>query len=147
MRTLRRARQSGARRSRQTQRSRQSVKHVSTRIERDIRSKTFDALVLTLRCKDAYITLAGALGISRDGTVEEPNTRIKEIPRRSHASRQQFPTSTTCRTLQQRGGIRILHPTAILVVFNPRSPRPHPPLLLHYHSSSRDAPNRRFFTT
>jgi hypothetical protein len=45
-------------------------------IERDIRGKTFDALS-TFRRKDDYITLAGALGISRDGTVEELKTRIK----------------------------------------------------------------------
>jgi len=41
-----------------------------TQIEHDIGSKTFDALS-TLRCKDNFITLAGALKISRDGRVEE----------------------------------------------------------------------------
>ncbi|KAF8835973.1 hypothetical protein BDN67DRAFT_1005629 [Paxillus ammoniavirescens] len=46
-------------------------------IERDIRDKVFDAPLSSFRRKDEYITLAGALGISQDGTVEELKTRIK----------------------------------------------------------------------
>ena len=46
-------------------------------IEHDIRDKTFDALS-TFCCKDDYITLAGALGISHNGTVEELKTCIKD---------------------------------------------------------------------
>ncbi|KAG1839899.1 hypothetical protein DFJ58DRAFT_625296, partial [Suillus subalutaceus] len=49
-----------------------------TQIERDIELKTFDALS-TLRCKDDFIAVAGALKISRDRTVEELRTRIKEF--------------------------------------------------------------------
>ena len=56
-----------------------------SQIEQDIRGKTFDALS-TFRRKDDYITLAGALGISREGTVEELKTRIKHyIADPSHA--------------------------------------------------------------
>ncbi|KAF8837822.1 hypothetical protein BDN67DRAFT_1004716 [Paxillus ammoniavirescens] len=46
-------------------------------IERDIRDKVFDAPLSSFRRKDGYITLAGALSISQDGTVEELKTRIK----------------------------------------------------------------------
>ncbi|KAG1832291.1 hypothetical protein DFJ58DRAFT_671161, partial [Suillus subalutaceus] len=49
-----------------------------TQIEHDIELKTFDALS-TLRRKDDFIALAGALKISRDGTVEELRTRLKEF--------------------------------------------------------------------
>jgi len=49
-----------------------------TQIEHDIRSKTFDAL-LTLQHKDNFIMLASALKISRHGTVEELQVRIKEF--------------------------------------------------------------------
>ncbi|KIJ21880.1 hypothetical protein PAXINDRAFT_6010 [Paxillus involutus ATCC 200175] len=49
-------------------------------IERNIRSKTFDAPMF--RCKDKYMTFAGALDISRDGRPQGENQRI---PRRSHA--------------------------------------------------------------
>jgi len=47
-------------------------------IERDIASTTFDALS-TFRRKDEFIALAGALKLSRDGTVDELKTRIKEF--------------------------------------------------------------------
>ena len=47
-------------------------------IEHDITSKTFDALS-TFRRKDDFITLAGALKLPRDGTVDELKTRIKEF--------------------------------------------------------------------
>ncbi|KAG2131399.1 uncharacterized protein EDB93DRAFT_1071080, partial [Suillus bovinus] len=56
--------------------SEDEVRHAQ--IENDIKSKTFDALS-TLRRKDDFITLAGALKISRDGTVEELRARIKEF--------------------------------------------------------------------
>ena len=44
-----------------------------SQIEQDIQGKTFDTLS-TLRRKDDYITLAGALRISRNGTVEQLKT-------------------------------------------------------------------------
>ncbi|KAG1748025.1 hypothetical protein EDD22DRAFT_958180 [Suillus occidentalis] len=47
-------------------------------IEHDIQSKTFDTLS-TLQRKDDFIMLAGALKISRDGTVDELRARIKEF--------------------------------------------------------------------
>ncbi|KIK99298.1 hypothetical protein PAXRUDRAFT_822919, partial [Paxillus rubicundulus Ve08.2h10] len=88
------------------------------------------------RCCTRYLTRRNC----RRAQDENPR-----VPCRSHAHRRRFPTSTICRTLQQRGEIRNLHPTAILVVFNPHSLRSHPPLLLHYYPSSRDAPNGRVF--
>ena len=48
-----------------------------TQIECDIQDKTFNALS-TFHCKDDCITLAGTLGISHDGTVEELKTCIKD---------------------------------------------------------------------
>ncbi|KIK36289.1 hypothetical protein CY34DRAFT_109581 [Suillus luteus UH-Slu-Lm8-n1] len=47
-------------------------------IEHDIPSKTFDALS-TFQRKDDFITLAGALKILRDGTVDELRARIKQF--------------------------------------------------------------------
>ena len=62
-----------------------------SQIEQDIRSKMFDSLS-TFRRKDDYITLAGALGISREGTVEELKTRIKDyLADPSHADIAQNP--------------------------------------------------------
>jgi hypothetical protein len=49
-----------------------------TQIKHDIGSKTFDALS-TLQHKDDFIMLASALKISRHGTVEELQVRIKEF--------------------------------------------------------------------
>ncbi|KIJ12358.1 hypothetical protein PAXINDRAFT_14833 [Paxillus involutus ATCC 200175] len=51
-----------------------------TQIEHNIRSKMFNAPMF--RCKDKYMTFAGALDISRDGRLQGENQRI---PRRSHA--------------------------------------------------------------
>ncbi|KAG6373119.1 hypothetical protein JVT61DRAFT_6721 [Boletus reticuloceps] len=51
-----------------------------SQIEHDVQSKTFQSLS-TLRCKDDFITLAGALGISHDGTIEELRNRIKNYIR------------------------------------------------------------------
>ncbi|KAG1877457.1 hypothetical protein F4604DRAFT_2002696 [Suillus subluteus] len=54
------------------------ARHSHTQIECDVKSKMFDALS-TLRCKDDFIAVAGALKISRDRTIEELRTRIKEF--------------------------------------------------------------------
>ncbi|KIK77995.1 hypothetical protein PAXRUDRAFT_17136 [Paxillus rubicundulus Ve08.2h10] len=109
-------------------------------LERDIRIKTFDAP--TFRCQDECITFAGALDISRDGRAQGENQRI---PRRSHARPPTIPNIRDLPHPSTPGGItaRILHPTAIVVVFNSRSPRSHPPPLLHFYSSSR--PKRTSF--
>ncbi|KAG1854430.1 hypothetical protein DFJ58DRAFT_618454, partial [Suillus subalutaceus] len=48
-----------------------------TQIENDITTKTFDAPTF-YRLKDDFITIAGALGISREGTVATLILRIKE---------------------------------------------------------------------
>jgi hypothetical protein len=48
-----------------------------TRIEHDITTKTFDALS-SYRLKDDFIAIAGALGLSREGTVATLTSRIKE---------------------------------------------------------------------
>ncbi|KAF8842837.1 hypothetical protein BDN67DRAFT_1009485 [Paxillus ammoniavirescens] len=45
---------------------------------KDRQATVFDAPLSSFRRKDEYITLAGALGISQDGTVEELKTRIKD---------------------------------------------------------------------
>ncbi|KAG1878123.1 hypothetical protein DFJ58DRAFT_740683 [Suillus subalutaceus] len=74
-----------------------------TQIERDIESKTFDALS-TLRRKDDFIALAGALKISRDGTVEELRTRIKEFL--TDAANQHFADNPRFAALFQTGKTR-----------------------------------------
>jgi hypothetical protein len=74
-----------------------------TQIEHDIGSKTFDALS-TLRCKDNFITLAGALKISRDGTVEELRVRIKEFL--ADAKNQHFADNPRFSALFQMGKTR-----------------------------------------
>ncbi|KAG1862862.1 hypothetical protein C8R48DRAFT_553864, partial [Suillus tomentosus] len=48
------------------------------RIEEDIKTKTFDGLLLSYKRKDDLITIAGALLLPRDGTMIELNTRITE---------------------------------------------------------------------
>ncbi|KIJ18832.1 hypothetical protein PAXINDRAFT_8206 [Paxillus involutus ATCC 200175] len=48
-----------------------------TQIKHDIRDKVFDAPLSSFHWKDKYISLAGALSISQDGTVKEFKMRIK----------------------------------------------------------------------
>ncbi|KAG1838424.1 hypothetical protein F4604DRAFT_1996991 [Suillus subluteus] len=74
-----------------------------TQIERNIESKTFDA-VSTLRRKDDFIAVAGALKISRDGTVEELRTRIKEFL--ADAANQHFADNPRFAALFQTGKTR-----------------------------------------
>ena len=49
-----------------------------SQIEEDIKAKAFDGSLASYRCKDDLITIAGVLSLSRDGTVTELTTRIKE---------------------------------------------------------------------
>lgn len=48
-----------------------------TQIEHNITTKTFDALS-SYRLKDDFIAIAGALGLSREGTIATLTSRIKE---------------------------------------------------------------------
>ncbi|KAG1872497.1 hypothetical protein DFJ58DRAFT_722434 [Suillus subalutaceus] len=72
-----------------------------TQIERDIESKTFDALSTLRRKDDHFIALAGALKISRDGTVEELRTRLKEFL--ADAANQHFAYNPRFAALFQTG--------------------------------------------
>ncbi|KIK72593.1 hypothetical protein PAXRUDRAFT_180380 [Paxillus rubicundulus Ve08.2h10] len=120
-----------------------------TQIECDIRSKTFDTLT-TFRRKDDYIMLAGALGISKDGTIEELKTRIREyLSDPSHADIAQnsrfaalFNASNKGKTRQARHPPVDQEPPPSLVqaappsasVGVPASPYPTiPPINTHAH--------------
>lgn len=50
----------------------------SSLIEEDIKTKVFDGSLSSYKRKDDLVTIAGALSLSRDGTMIELTARIKE---------------------------------------------------------------------